>query len=206
MDFNRLRLGELVAGAAGVLLLIVMFLSWYGFAGLGGGLGRALVESPGFDVTRNAWEMFSFIDLLLFVTAVAAIGAAAITGTQRSVALPVAASVIVTALGVLTTLLVLYRVLNEPGPDEIIDVMLGAYLGVIACAAIALGGFMSMRDEGTSFSQAASQLQQDRPGSGGAAGPGDVPTQPAPPPAPPPPPATGTGEPPPPPPGAPPRT
>jgi hypothetical protein len=184
MDFNRLRLGELIAGAAGVILLIVMFLPWFGLAGLTGGLGGSLADAPGFDVTKNAWDAVSVLAILLLVTALAAIAAAVITGTQQSVALPVAASVIVTALGVLAALLVLYRILNQPGPNALIDVRFGAYLGLIACAAIALGGFMSMQDEGTSFSQAASRLQEDRPG---AAGPpaADVPTQPAPPPAPP---------------------
>jgi len=177
MDLNRLRLGELVAGVCGVLLIIVMFLSWYGIGGaLGGGLADDVAKSAGVDVTVNAWQSFDFIDLLLFVTAIVAIGAAVLTATQRSVALPVAASVIVTGLGVLVTLLVAYRLLNEPGPDKFIDIKFGAYLGFLICAGIALGGFMSMRDEGTSFGQAAQQ----------AKGRGDTtqpPAAPAPPPA-----------------------
>lgn len=178
MDFSKLRLGELVAGAAGVLLLIVMFLPWYGVAGLGGGLSQAL-GSSGFDTTLSAWESLSVLRLLLLLTVIAAIAGAVLAMTQRSVALPVAASVIITALGLLAALLVLFRLVNEPGPDELFDIRFGAYLGFLLTAAIALGGFMSMRDEGASFSQAANDLQSR--GAGGSPAGDDIPTQPAPP-------------------------
>ena len=57
-------------------------------------------------------------------------------------ALPVAASVITTTLGALATLLVLYRILNQPGPNDFIEVKLGAFLGFLAVLAIAVGGFL----------------------------------------------------------------
>jgi len=195
MDFNRLRLGELIAGACGVLLLIVMFLSWYG-VGLEG-VGGQIAEQAGIDTTASAWQAFGFIDLLLFVAAIVAIAAAVLTATQRSVALPVAASVIVTALGVLVTLLVLYRLINQPGPNDVVDLKFGAFLGLLLCAGIALGGFMSMKDEGTSFGDAAAQARGGgTQGGSGAGTPAGTPA--APPPQPPPAaPPGGTAEPPP---------
>ena len=33
MELSRLRHGELIAGAAGVVLLVVMFLDWYAVGG-----------------------------------------------------------------------------------------------------------------------------------------------------------------------------
>jgi hypothetical protein len=153
MDFTRLRTGELIAGASGVLLLIVMFLAWYGVSGSAGPFGGQL------EVTANAWEAYTWVDLLMFVTAIAAIGAAVLAASDRSVALPVAASVIVTILGILAAILVLYRHINEPGPNELIEIKFGAYLGLLACLGIAAGGFMAMADEGTSLSQAAQQVQ-----------------------------------------------
>jgi len=169
MDFNNLRLGELVAGAAGILLLIVMiFFPWYSL----GGLEEAIGGVASVDSSINALAAFGLLDILLFLTAVAAIGAAVLAGTQSSVALPVAASVVVTALGLLVTLLVLFRIVNTPGFGGLLDPSLGVYLGLLLCAAIALGGFMSMRDEGTGFGQAASGLRTDS---------ADPPTRPAPP-------------------------
>ena len=86
-------------------------------------------------------------DLLLALAALIAIALAVVTATRRSPALPVAASVITAALGALATLLVLYRIVNQPGPNEFIEVKLPAFLGFLCVLAIAAGGWLSMRDE-----------------------------------------------------------
>src|SRR3954468_1739976 len=170
MDFSKLRTGELIAGVCGVLLLIVMFFSWYGIGGSAG----SILSAANIDTTVNAWKAFDFIDLVLFVTAVVAIGAAVLAASGRSVALPVAASVVVTVLGIIVALLVLYRIINQPGPNDVVDVKFGAYLGFLICLGIAVGGFLSMADEGTSLSAAA------RSATGGTAT-AAPPPQPAPP-------------------------
>ncbi len=139
MELSRLRRGDLIAGLGGVALLIVMFLDWYG-AG-----GNATFQ--GQDIGFNAWQAFSITDLILALTAVSGIGLAVITATHRSPALAVAASVITATLGALATLLVFYRILNQPGPNEFFDVKLGAFLGFLSVLAVAVGGFLSMRDE-----------------------------------------------------------
>ena len=41
----------------------------------------------------------------------------------------------------------LYRILNQPGPNEFIEVKFGAFLGFLCVLAIAAGGWRSMRDE-----------------------------------------------------------
>lgn len=186
MDFSRLRTGELIAGICGVLLLIVMFFSWYGIGGAAG----SILSAANVDTTVNAWKAFDFIDIVLFVAAIVAIGAAVLSASGRSVALPVAASVIVTVLGIIVALLVLYRIINQPGPNDVVDVKFGAYLGFLLCLGIAGGGFMAMADEGTSLGHAA------RSAGGGT----PRPAQPTPPPAAPPaggtaPPAGGTAPP-----------
>ena len=134
MELSRLRPGEMIAGAGGVALLVVMFLEWFALVGFG-------------EVAANAWQAFSVTDLILALTALAAIGLAVLTASRRSPALPVAASVITTSLGALATLLVLYRILNQPGPNDFVEVRFGAYLGLLSVLAIAAGGFLSLRDE-----------------------------------------------------------
>ena len=47
----------------------------------------------------------------------------------------------------LATLLVFYRILNQPGPNEFIEVKLPAFLGFLCVLAIAVGGWQSLRDE-----------------------------------------------------------
>ncbi len=131
MELKRLRPGELIAAAGGVALLVVMFLDWYEFNGIG----------------VSAWAAFTITDVLLALAALIAIGLAVLTATRRSPALPVAASVITATTGILATLLVLYRILNQPGPNEFIEVKLPAFLGFLCVLAIAAGGWRSMRDE-----------------------------------------------------------
>ena len=147
MDFSRLRLGEWIAGVAGIVLALDLFAPWYGrhFVGLVQELSRTGHASP----TVNALHAFSFLGVILLLTALTAIGASVLTGTQQSVALPVAASVAVTALGVFAAVLVLYRIVNQPGSNTALDVEWGSYLGLVSCVAIAVGGYLSMADEGT---------------------------------------------------------
>jgi len=58
-------------------------------------------------------------------------------------------SVIVNVLGLLTTLALVYRVLiNEPGPDSLVQQKPGAFVGLVAAIAIAYGSYASMRQEG----------------------------------------------------------
>ena len=143
MELTRLRPGELIAAAGGVALIVVMFLDWYAAGGTTEVGGRDIEISVGF----SAWEAFGITDILLALAALTAIGLAVLTAARRSAALPVAASVITTTVGVLATLLLLYRILNQPGPNEFIEVKLPAFLGFLCVLAIAAGGWRSMRDE-----------------------------------------------------------
>jgi hypothetical protein len=143
VELNRFRLGDVIAAAGGLALLVVMFLDWYAAGGVTEVADRAIEVSVGF----SAWEAFAVTDVWLALTGLAAIALGVATATRRSPALPVAASVITSALGVIATLLVLYRILNQPGPNEFIEVEFGAFLGFLAVLAIAAGGWYSMRDE-----------------------------------------------------------
>ena len=143
MELSRLRPGELIAAAGGVALLVVMFLDWYAAGGTTSVGGQNIDISVGF----NAWQAFGITDILLALSALIAIATAAVTAARRSPALPVAGSVITSAAGAFATLLVLYRIVNQPGPNEFIEVKLPAFLGFLCVLAIAAGGWLSMRDE-----------------------------------------------------------
>jgi hypothetical protein len=149
---ENLRTGEKIAGAAGVLLLVIMFVfNWFNVSGEVGGLEGS--------TGVNAWEAFSVIDIVLFITAVAAIALAVVSATQTQVNLPVAMSALVAGLGVLATILVLIRIidppnLNVPDVDLLEDLgvsigrSIGVWLGLIASAAIAYGGWQAMQEDG----------------------------------------------------------
>ncbi len=185
MDVKRLSTGEKIAGISGVLLLIIMFAFDWFTIDVGGGV---------FEVSGggNAWESFGFIDIVLFLAAVAGIALALVSAAQSAPNMPVALSAVTAGLGILAVLLVLFRIISPPdfGAGDVVDIGrgIGVFLGLIAAAGVAYGGWAAMQEEGTSFGDQADRLQ-DRGG-------GD---------APPPPPPSGTpggtsGTPPPPPP------
>jgi len=161
MDISRLRTGERLAGAAGIALLVFMFFDWFGIKASVGFGGISGITEGG-----NAFQTLAFpIDFLILLGALAGIGLAFLAASQRSINLPVAASAITAALGILATALVLIKIIDPPGDggelaSVSIDItrQLGVWLGLIASAGVAAGGWLSMKDEGTSFTEAREQI------------------------------------------------
>jgi hypothetical protein len=208
VDVNRLSRGEKIVGAAAVLLFIDMFLSWYS-ANISGALSAA-ASRFNVDTSATAWQAFSTTDILLLITILVALAMVGTRAMARTVNLPVSLPLVVAALGALMTLLVLWRIINQPGPNDFINVEYGAYLGLILIAALtygaieAGGGVDTMRTEAESL-----QSRGTAGGSGGAAPagatsvaepPGPPPSAATPTPAAPPPAPAATAEPSPPPP------
>jgi hypothetical protein len=186
MDVNRLRTGELVAGIGGLALILIMFIfDWYGPPGA----VQEIAAARDIDIGgANAWRIFDFTDIVLFVVALVGVGLAVLTALEQSPAMPVAGSVLTTAAGIIGSVWLFYRILNQPGPNDLIDVEIGAWLGLLATLAIAVGGWLSMREEGVATAQPP-QFGQTRPAPppSPAPPPPQAPParEPAPPPAPP---------------------
>jgi uncharacterized membrane protein YhaH (DUF805 family) len=189
MEIDRLSTGEKVSAVSAVLLFIFMFFDWFGakVAGVPGFSGS--IEGGG-----SAWDALDVIPIFLMLAIVAAIAVAVIRMTDADVEPPVSMNAIVAVLGGLAVLLILYRIVDPPGDGDAlagvgvdITLKLGIFLGLLAAAGIAYGGYSAMQDEGATFGGEA-----DRLGGGGAspgAGPGQQPPAGGPPPPPPPPPA-----------------
>ena len=189
-DINRLRLGERIAGVCAVLLFIDEFLSWYS-VNLSGAQ-QALADRLGASTTASAWKAFDWVDLLMLLTIIVVLAWIALVATQRTVALPVTASTISAALCAFTTLVVLYRIINQPGPNDLVNVEYGAYIGLLLLIGMTYGAYRAMRDEGSTFGEAGSKL---RAAVESRTEPAPPRTTPAPPAEPPPPPAPGAGPP-----------
>ncbi len=187
MDVDKLSTGEKVAGVSAVLLFIFMFFDWFGVE---------VSDSNGFSGTisgsgGSAWDALDFIPIVLVIAIVAALVNVFLRLSDSDYEPPISMNVAVAVLGGLSALLVLYRIIDPPGFGTFGGVSIdatrsfGIYLGFIAAAGIAYGGYRGMQEEGSSFSGTADRL------SGG--GPGDNPPPPpsggTPPPPPPPPPA-----------------
>jgi hypothetical protein len=136
MNTSRLTPGDISAGVGGVVLLISLFLKWYG----------ASVSVAGFSASASVtgWEAMSFIDILLFLISVAAI---AIVAAKAAGQLPaeVPAGVVLLALGALAVLLVIYRIIDIPAgdvPDEVdLTRKIGVFIALIGAAGVAYGGW-----------------------------------------------------------------
>jgi hypothetical protein len=138
MEFkpSRLRSGEWIAGVSALVLLAMMLLPWYGHSG-----GRS---APGI----SGWDELINLRWLILVTIVAGLGLAGAQAACRGPAIPVTLSVIVTVLGGLTSLWLIYRVLiSVPGSDGVLVQKPAAYLGLLCALALTVGGFRSMRQE-----------------------------------------------------------
>lgn len=202
---DKLSPGEKIAGGSAILLFIFMFFDWFGVEVTGvGGFSGSVPGGGG-----SAWDALDFIPIVLLVTIVAALVLAGLRLADSAYEPPVPMSTIVTVLGVISVVLIAFRIIFPPsfgdfgGVSVDATLSLGIFLGLIAAGGIAFGGYSTMKEEGITFGDAA-----DRLGGGGTAGPSThqhtASTPPPPPPpsssGPPPPPPSSQGPPPPPPP------
>jgi carbon starvation protein CstA len=137
---RRLRDGEWIAGAGAVALLASMFLHWYALDVSIGPLDQLVPEA-------TAWQAFGVLDVVLALLALVPLTLVVTQATRPSPAVPVFFSVMTVLAGALATLLILYRIADQPGPNEIVDVQLGAWLGLLAAVVVAAGGWRSLRVE-----------------------------------------------------------
>ena len=192
---ERLSPGEQLAGVAGLVLILVMFLfAWFAID---------LPNVNGFD----AFDAFSdWVNIILVFAAFSGMSLAVFGGGVSR--LPVSLSVLTTVLGAISALIILIYLISPPGVptfgEAAVEVDLGrkigVWLGLISAIGVAAGGYITMQEEGTSFGDAADRLS-DRPGGGTPGGTGPSAPAGGPPPPPPPPPQSS---PPPPPPSSPP--
>jgi len=198
---EKLSPGEKIAGVSAILLFIFMFFfDWFGVkvSGVNGFSGTISGEGG------SAWDALEFIRFVLLLTVIATLVLVGLRLSDSAYEPSVPLSTVVTALGVISVLLILFRIIDPPTFAELggisfdATLKIGTFLGLIAAGGVAFGGYSTMKEEGITFGDAADRL------SGGRVSPPQhqpASTTPPPPPsssAPPPPPPTSPGPPPPP--------
>jgi hypothetical protein len=161
MDYRKLRQGELIAAVSALLLFIFMFFSWYSAPSVTKSIEQArqfgIPTFGNVDSTIDAWEAFDFADLVMFVTIAAAIGMALLRMSDNRLNLPLSISSLVAGLGALSTLLIVYRILDTP-VGGYTHRETGIYLGLIAAVALTVGGYITMRYEGITLADVRDRL------------------------------------------------
>jgi len=183
MDVNKLNSGEKVAGVSAVLLFIVMFFDWFGVEVSGSNGFSGTVPGAG----GSAWDALDFIPIVLVIAIVVALVNVFLRLSDSDYEPPISMNVAVAVLGGLSALLVLFRIVFPPSFGDFggvsVDATLefGIFLGLIAAAGIAYGGYRGMQEDGVTFGDTADRL------SGGSGGNPPPPPSSTPPPPPPPP-------------------
>ena len=128
MDLSKLTTGQKIAIGAGAVLLINLFLPWYGVLS---------ISINAFDAGFLAWfgSFLAIAGAVLLALKVFA-GNAVNAGNLRT-------EQIALVLGAMGTIFIILRWLTESDLTKF-----GLFLGIIAAAAVTYGAFMSMKDEG----------------------------------------------------------
>jgi hypothetical protein len=143
---GRLSQGQIIAAVGGAVLLVAMFLPWIGVSGpsipSGVTLPPGVSDAVG-DTSENVWKG-STLDVYLLITAVVALLPAllALTDSAEEFSFVSAATFL---LGVVAVILVAaYLTVDFPDGAER---KIGAFIGLAAALAIAVGGFRAMQEE-----------------------------------------------------------
>ena len=168
MSFARLRVADWVAFVAALALLFTTAADWYSTQS--GDEARRIQElaqpSEGEVVgqterdvqedaaalaegeERNAWQPTATIDLLILVALLATAGLAVLAAFARAAGRrdePLDATAVAGLAAAGTALLVVYRVLQEPGFDDATTVKAGAPLALLVLGVIAFACATSVR-------------------------------------------------------------
>ncbi|HEY1565803.1 MAG TPA: hypothetical protein VGF68_02250 [Solirubrobacteraceae bacterium] len=141
----RIRVGALVSATSALALLAIMFATkWYGVAGV----PDPSAVRPAVSTAENAWHGLTVTRWVLLATIVASVGAVVLHASQRQHGNKTDTSLIVAALGALSAILLIYRVLIVlPAPTRVVDQKLGAFLGLLCALGIAWGGYEAIREQ-----------------------------------------------------------
>lgn len=159
MDFNKLwgsmSNGGKILGIAGIVLIVNLFLPWYGAFGFSINAFDAGFLAWGGSIIAIAGAVF----LLIGELGESKVNLGGLQGPQIGLLLA--------ALG---TVLVLLRLITESSITKF-----GLFLGIIAAAAVTAGGYMSLKASGVGLPTA-----DDFKSIGGSGGGGDAPPPPPP--------------------------
>jgi hypothetical protein len=168
---SRLRAGEWTAAVGAAALLVTLFLPWFGVE-----LPRAEQQDQGTGVVNllntystgswgSGWDALGWLVIAIALAAIGcAVWLAISNATGRPVAQSVAASILTATSGTLAFVVLALRALVvQPGPNDLVVVRYGAWLGLLAALMLAVGGWWATKDERTDAPESAYTPPEPRP-------------------------------------------
>lgn len=149
MDLRRLRIGELVAGAGGALLVIALVVPWYSYD-----VATSFGAAPQLN-SRNGFDAMALADLVLLALALAALGLVVVTALEKTVAVPIAYATLLCLGSLVGLIFALAHLGSAPPPSQPVpaetsvesSTSAGPYLTLLAVLAVLSGSLLAMRDE-----------------------------------------------------------
>lgn len=140
MNLVRVRTAEWLAGAAGALLFISLFVTWYPAAGVKPGFtGYAPLGGYG-----TGWQAFAVADVVLTVLAATGPALLLAQATRESPALPSFLSAASVCAGFAATIVVVVHLLVRPDGSGL---GAGAWLALAGALGLLVSGWRSMAAE-----------------------------------------------------------
>ncbi len=157
-ELGRLRRAHWVMGGGAVALFIFMLLPWYGSSASSNSPVRGLQVA---GTSTSGWETFTVQRWLWLLTIAGTLTVVAAVALGRRLELPFRQSAIASALGGLTTVCIFYRIIHHPagaggvpGFGFSYGIKYGIWLGLLAAIAIAVGGYLGLREEALASAEA----------------------------------------------------
>lgn len=141
VKMERLNQGEKVAAGSALALLVCMFLGWFGFG----------------PFVSNAWDSLHYISPLLAIAIAAILTIISLKANGRGLDIPDGSVIFI--IGCVAVLLILFRLIDPVSAGEASpfggggegelggSVEAGLFLGLVAAAGIAVGGYMATGGE-----------------------------------------------------------
>lgn len=140
---DRLSQGEQVSGGAAILLILSLFLKWFGLD-----LPEGAELAPGVDEATvgggSGWVSQNTLDIYLLILAGFGLAPAILTLTDGG-DIPMVSGAATFLLGVIGSIMTVYVLLDVP---DGISRKFGLFIAVIAVIGVTVGGYLTMQDEG----------------------------------------------------------
>jgi hypothetical protein len=163
IDMRGLRRSDRIMGIGAIAFFVFLFFfKWFGVS------SSASVGGISYSDSANGWHTFTNSRWIWIFTILVALAAVAVSAGALNFKSPVQPGVLVAGLGALSAILIIYRILDHPSAgtsgtiagvhySASVGIKIGIWLGLIAALGVTYGGYLAMRDEGTSLSDVREQ-------------------------------------------------